>query len=130
MARFRYSRRDKYDAAFDPQRCAESVAEPGRGIRFHQCSRVRWQDSEWCRQHHPDTEAAKAVERDKKFLAQRTREELNTLCSSLRRTIERLQKGAMSRDRAMAIQFLECELKAVLKEKDNGTEATDPSSEG
>ena len=44
-------------------RCRKGVSEGGRGVGFFQCSRKgKYPDDEgilWCKQHHPDTLAAK-----------------------------------------------------------------------
>ena len=63
---FVYRQSNKYYAQFDPERCAQSVHEQGRGGRFRQCSRKGKYEGEhegqtyrWCKQHLPENVGAK-----------------------------------------------------------------------
>lgn len=51
---------------FDTGYCKNAVPNKGRWPGFHQCKRKPWQDG-WCKQHHPDTEAQRAKERDERY---------------------------------------------------------------
>jgi len=46
------------DADFDKKRCKAAVAFGGRRVDYYQCTRRPWKDG-WCKQHHPDTVAAR-----------------------------------------------------------------------
>jgi hypothetical protein len=64
-----YTQSNKWEAAFDPERCKASVHEPGRGVRIHQCLRKPKRDG-WCEIHHPDTEKQREYSRDARYEAQ------------------------------------------------------------
>jgi hypothetical protein len=50
-------------APLDPTRCKYDVWETGRGTGHHQCQRKPWKDG-WCRQHHPESIAARERAKD------------------------------------------------------------------
>ena len=63
---FEYKGRDLHDSPVKPDRCKASVAEGGRSTRRYQCSRKPWKDG-WCKQHHPDTEAARRKQSEEEY---------------------------------------------------------------
>lgn len=54
---------------YDPERCAATVHDGGRSVRFHQCERRIWQDG-WCKQHHPETVKKRQEEGNRRYRAQ------------------------------------------------------------
>ena len=48
----------RYEAKVDPERCKAAVHDIGRGCGIHQCRRKIGRDG-WCKQHHPEAEAAR-----------------------------------------------------------------------
>ena len=66
-----YKPHTKYEAPFDPKRCAQNVFS---GYRGHQCERNgKYPDEDgvlWCKQHHPDTAQKKKDEWERKFNAE------------------------------------------------------------
>lgn len=59
--------------AADPNRCAASVHDGGRGVGFHQCFRKGKHDEgghRWCSQHRPSAEAKRKQEADAKYKAE------------------------------------------------------------
>ena len=66
-----YKPHTKYEASFDPKRCAQNVFS---GYRGHQCERNgKYPDEDgalWCKQHHPDAVQKKKDERERKFAAE------------------------------------------------------------
>jgi hypothetical protein len=61
---FEYKPRSFLYAAFDKSRCKARVYRGRFGAS--QCARKPWRDG-WCKQHHPETEAAKQKQRDAEF---------------------------------------------------------------
>jgi len=64
-----YRQDNRFEASFNPDRCAEAVHDTGRGVGFHQCSR-KWKvkDAEgnrWCAQHDPAIVAEKRDAQEK-----------------------------------------------------------------
>jgi len=60
-------------AELDPTRCKASVREQGMWPRFYQCKRKATLDG-WCKQHHPDAQAARdKAAMDKHHAGQRKR---------------------------------------------------------
>lgn len=47
-----------YAAPVDPSKCRASVSNGPRTMCWHQCDRRHVRDG-WCKQHHPDAEAAR-----------------------------------------------------------------------
>ena len=66
-----YKPHTKYEASFDPKRCAQNVFS---GYRGHQCERNGKYPEEdgvlRCKQHHPDTVQKKKDEWERKFDAE------------------------------------------------------------
>lgn len=65
---YRYKQDGRWTPAFDPERCAASVHERGRGYRRYQCQNRHKPESEWCGVHSPEAEAkreAKSIARSK-----------------------------------------------------------------
>jgi hypothetical protein len=66
-----YQPRDRFYAAFDPERCAASVSY-NNGWRSRQCTRkgtIEEDGHKWCGQHAPSREKARQDESDRKFRA-------------------------------------------------------------
>jgi len=61
-----YKPRDLYALPLNPDRCKASVPYGGRSVSFHQCQRAPWKD-EWCKQHHPDTEAERRKQSEEEY---------------------------------------------------------------
>jgi hypothetical protein len=64
----KYRQDNKFEARFDPARCAEAVHDAGRGVGFHQCGR-KWKVTDangdrWCAQHDPQVVADKRTLRE------------------------------------------------------------------
>jgi len=55
-----------YGRPVDPKRCKASVSESGRSLWYNQCSRKPWKDG-WCKQHHPDTTAARRAQAQERY---------------------------------------------------------------
>jgi len=50
----------------DQSRCKKIVGIPPGYWHFHQCTRKIWKDG-YCKQHHPDTVAARNKKRKEKY---------------------------------------------------------------
>jgi len=64
----------------DPNRCKASISGEGKYGSFHahQCSRKPWKDG-WCKQHHPDTEAARRKQNEERYQQKRALSPLSQL---------------------------------------------------
>jgi len=49
-----------------PERCSEKVRDEGMWPTFHSCKNKVWKDG-YCKQHHPDTVAARRAARGKRY---------------------------------------------------------------
>jgi hypothetical protein len=52
------------------ERCKREVADGGRSVRFHRCSRNAIDDG-YCKQHHPNTIAERRDKSDARYAAKR-----------------------------------------------------------
>jgi len=90
--------------SLDPARCQRDDIADHTGFNFHQCLRKPWRDG-WCRQHHPETIAARDQARHKRWERERERapdKRIAALEADLARERQRAEKAERERDLALA----------------------------
>uniref|UniRef100_A0A6M3KW86 Uncharacterized protein n=1 Tax=viral metagenome TaxID=1070528 RepID=A0A6M3KW86_9ZZZZ len=71
----------------DPSKCRKSVYGAGSWPSIHQCTRKPWKDG-YCKQHHPDTVAARRAESEARYIAKLERSPSAMLAKANKRIAE------------------------------------------